>query len=162
MQWLGADILLHGRTWFGNSSLLASTLVVNPSAHRHEFELFSVSEDQRAKELKIVTEQLLDYRTFTDRRNFHLHQSKHPNALLASWRLSSVNRRSARCLFHQRCARPELKQGCDCPSYVVKRLGGRAGTHQPVRIPKFWYACLAEPPGQICPPSRTRKPAVIK
>jgi len=41
--------------------------------------------------LKIVTGQLLGYRTFTNRRNFHLRLTQHPSDLPASFHLSLVN-----------------------------------------------------------------------
>jgi len=47
--------------------------------------------------------------TLLNAESTRLRQTERPNALPASWRLSLVNRRNTRCLFHQQCARTELK-----------------------------------------------------
>src|SRR5258706_51677 len=60
--------------------------------------------------LQIVTGQLLGYEPFPYARDqISPTSTEHPNALPAAWRLSLVNRRSARRLFHRRCTRTELK-----------------------------------------------------
>jgi hypothetical protein len=54
-------------------------------------------------------EHLLGKRTLLKRSEAGLPQTEHPNALRATWRLSSVNGESAHDLFHSRCARAKLE-----------------------------------------------------
>src|ERR1043166_5580156 len=85
--------------------------------------------------------QLLDYERFSKGSKAHLRQTKHPNALPASWHCPGPHKGAVLRVCSPQRARFAVGQGCDCPSYVEAFWGQAA-----VSV-KFLRACPGDPVG---------------